>query len=317
MPFRSMYQDLSDLQILQFANAWYDEHVDHPGTRERKKKRFQEALKRDEIEELIRNSVLLNMMVRLNNYEEPPTNRNALYKLCVQFLLNDWDIDRVLSGTKYSHGMVTTTGKTEILIHVAAGIYVTKAHERISHFLSTQSQLEQVIAIELGCIVADKDAQKLSQQTVEQMKSQDGILYYAGEGHWGFAHQRFFEYCLAQYFLSLFHKRVWDLSDLCHLFVKHANDERWHGMLSLLAGALHILFVPKILDTLLSLDGDAQEYRNVFLAARCVAEHKWWNEIADSVSVLQEHLVVLIGKPKFRLKARDALKAVESHFYRM
>lgn len=313
MPFKDMYQDLSDLQILQFANNWYDKHVGHPGDCERKKNRFQETWKRDEIEELVGNSVLLEMFVKLNNYCEPPTNRNELYKLLVQISLNNWDIDRVLNGTKYSHGVITTTDKTEILIHVAAGIYVTKAHDRISRLLSTESQLEQVITIALGRIVSGKDCKMLSQQIVEQMKSQDGILYYAGENHWGFAHQRFFEYFLAQYFLSLFHKRVWDLSDLCHLFVKHSDDERWHGMLSLLAGALQISFIPKVLETLLSLDSDKQEYGNVFLAARCVIEHKWWNEIADSVSVLQEHLVVLTRNPAFRLKALDALKAVESH----
>lgn len=311
MPFRDMYQNLSDSQILQFANNWCDEHVDHPGDRERKKERFQEAWKRDEIEELIGNSILLEMIVKLNNYCEPPTKRNELYKLLVQISLNDWDIDRVLNTDRPKYPTVTTTGKMEILIHVAAGIYATKAHERISRFLSTELQLKQIIAIELGGVVASKDCQKLSQQIVEQMKSQDGILYYAGEGHWGFAHQRFFEYFLAQYFLSLFHKRVWDLSDLCHLFVKHSDDGRWHGMLSLLAGALYISFVPKILESLFALDGAKQEYNNLFLAARCVIEHKWWNEISDAVSALQEYLVVLARNPVFRSKALDTLKLIE------
>lgn len=313
MSFREMYQDLSNSQILQFADRWYDARVDHPGDRERKKTRFRETWKRGEIEELIGNSILLEMFVKLNNYCEPPTTRNELYKLMIQISLNDWDIDRILNADRPKHLMVTTTGKIEMLIHVAAGIYVTKAYERISCFLSTESQLKQVIAIELNSVVASKDCEKLSQQIVEQMKSQDGILYYAGDGHWGFAHQRFFEYCLAQYFLSLFHKRVWDLSDLCRLFVKHSDDERWHEMLSLLAGALHISFVPKILESLLSLVGDKQEYSNVFLAARCVVEQRWSSEIADSVSALQEYLVTLKRNPVFRSKASEALNKIETH----
>lgn len=315
MPFRNMYQDLSDSQILQFANNWYDEHVDHPGTRERKKKRFQEALKRDEIEELIRNSVLLNMMVRLNNYEEPPTHRNALYKLCVQFLLNDWDADRVLDGSKYHHRRISTIDKQEILSALAAHIYESNGFNSDARHIIVERELTQIIAKQLVRIGID-DTEKISQEIVNKMRYRDGILYEIGEGYWGFAHHRFFEYCLAQHFRYQFQQRLQGIDELCKLFTEHSDNEHSHGMLSLLAGAIDISFTPKIIESLLSLNGELQGYRNVFLAARCVAEHKWWNEIADSVSVLQERLVVLVGKPKFRLKALDSLKAVESRFYR-
>ena len=311
MPFKDVHQELSDTQILEFANKWYDDHVGHPIDREWKKRRFQEYWKREDIKELICNYTLLDTIVKLNNYCEPPATRNQLYKECIQFLLNDWEATRAWNvGNK--DFVVANTDKMEVLIWVAAFIYVSKAHDLIARHLIPEYQLEQIIAIQLGRIGIGKDCEKLSQQIVKQIKLRERVLYDAGEGHWGFAHQRFFEYCLAQYFLSLFHKREWDTDDLCHLFAKHFPDERWHGMLSLLAEAVDISFVPKILETLLSLDSvETQDFSNVFLAARCVAEIKWWNEIAESVNVLQEVLQALARNPRFQVKALAALKAIE------
>ena len=307
MSFRKMYQDLSDYQILEFANNWYGEHLGHPVDREHKKKRFQESWKRDEIEELIGNITLLEMMVKLNNYEEPPATRNELYKDCIEILLNDWDLVLPV-GVRYLS--LTNTDKREILSDVAAHIYESDVFERISRYLISERDIELIVAKKLGRFDGI-DACYLSRQVVGQIKLRDGILHDAGERYIGFAHQRFFEYCLAQHFVSQFWKMELNVDDICNLFVKHSSDERWHGMLSLLAGAIDISFVPKIVKSLLSLDGDKQEYHNVFLAARCIAELKWWNEISDSVSPLQEQLVLLIRKPTFQSKALDALKSVE------
>ncbi len=303
-----MYQDSSDYQILEFANNWYDEHVGNPIDRERKKKRFQESWKRDEIEELIGNITLLEMMVKLNNYEEPPATRNELYKDCIEFLLNDWDLVLPV-GTR--HLSLTNTDKREILSDVAAHIYESDVFERIARYLISERDFELIVAKKLGRFDGI-DVCYLSRQVVGQIKLRDGILHDAGEGYIGFAHQRFFEYCLAQHFMSQFWRMDMNVNDICNLFVKHSDDERWHGMLSLLAGAIDISFVPKIIESLLSLDGSKQEYRNVFLAARCIVERKWWNGISDSVGVLQEHLHSIAKKPVFRLKSLDALRAIES-----
>lgn len=303
-----MYQDLSDLQILEFAIGWYEKHTSNSLDCDRKKKRFCEHWQRKVIQELIGNSTLLEMFVKLNNYEEPPATRNELYKEWLEFLLNEWDL---AVPTLCEHLYLLHSDKREILAEAAAHIHELKSIDRIARHLISESDLTKIVLEQLQRKGVDDSY--VAQQIIGQMKLRDNVLYEAGEGYFGFAHQRFFEYCLAQYFMYRFWK--WDLTmdDICQVFVNHVDNDRWHGMLTLLAGAIDISFVPKIIDTLLYLDGGGRKYRNVFLAARCVIERKWWNEISESVSVLQSILQNLTSNPEFRLEALELLTEIERH----
>ncbi|MEG4330070.1 HEAT repeat domain-containing protein, partial [Microcoleus sp. herbarium5] len=109
---------------------------------------------------------------------------------------------------------------------------------------------------------------------------------------YGFVHRTFLEYFCASEVVYRFEKtRKLSLDELkTEVFGKHWADESWQEALCLIAGLIAGKFTGKLIEFLIEQDGAAQNFSNLFLAAKCLNEVRERKEIAAVESQLLERL---------------------------
>jgi hypothetical protein len=142
-------------------------------------------------------------------------------------------------------------------------------------------------------------ARTVARLLIEQLRSRNFILCYLGADSYAFVHRTFLEYFCACEFVERFGKRGLEggltLEELkTEVFGKHWQDESWHEVLRLIAGMIDTSFAGQIIDYLMALDGEAQKFINLFLAAECLSEVRNRTEIKVSATKLLNQLKDLI-----------------------
>jgi hypothetical protein len=141
-------------------------------------------------------------------------------------------------------------------------------------------------------------ARTVARLLIEQLRSRNFILCFLGADSYGFVHRTFLEYFCACEFVERFGKRGLEggltLEELkTEVFGKHWQDESWHEVLRLIAGMIDTSFAGEIIDYLMALDGEAQKFINLFLAAKCLSEVRNRAAIAATDSRLFDYLKTL------------------------
>ena len=68
--------------------------------------------------------------------------------------------------------------------------------------------------------------------------------------------------------------------ELLQVYLEHWREEEWHEVLRLMAGMLDAKFIGQVLEYLMAENGEADEFKNLFLAAKCLAEVRTRHSVA-------------------------------------
>jgi predicted NACHT family NTPase len=292
-------KNLTDNEIAGIVNYWYDQHVGHPYDRERKKSSFYDALnKSSDIKEMASDSLLLDILVRANNYTELPQYKLPLYRLCVQFMLNAWNIESLLDGTRNTGRSLDSQDKEEILQAIAASMKPT-----FDQRIITECGLKEIIEHKFMWF-SFWNSWLVAERVIDDLKfshTQNHLLQYTGEGFYAFVDHRFFDYFLATHFVDLFErKQTINIEYLKkELFGRYWCDTAWHGTLVLIAADIFDKFALELVEYLVLQLGEDRNFMNVFLAAECflqIETHRF-REATTAAIVLNDRLKAL-SNPK-------------------
>ena len=296
-------QEFNRSQIRQFIQTWHDLAFDKEGERLRLQDRLQAAIDTSPaIQELAGNPLLLTLMAILNRNQELPQDRSELYDDASKVLLYSWDFARgVKSDTLH-------VKDTQAMLRQVA-YYMQSSDEGLVRNLIHADALEEIFTNYLETI---DHPRYLAKSIIEQLRSRNFILCSFGDDLFSFIHRTFLEYFCAWEFVWLFEKKqTLSLEELkTEVFGKHWQDESWHEVLCLITGRIDESFAGKIIDYLMEQDGEAAEYANLFLAARCLSEVRNRFEIAAISDRLRDLLKSLTQEGFFL--GMDAIKAIAS-----
>lgn len=293
-----LLQDLDSKQIQSFINRWHELTFIDEADKVRKRDRLQQAIKTSKaIGELAGNPLLLTMMAILNRNRELPRDRPELYNQASQVLLHQWDVEqKLLKDLRVDSIAIDYKDKQTMLRQVA--YHMQAAEKGLSGNLISAADLEKILIGYLKTIEVS-EARTVARLLIEQLRSRNFILCFLGADSYGFVHRTFLEYFCACEFVERFGKRGLEggltLDEVkTEVFGKHWHDESWHEVLRLIVGMIDTSFAGEIIDYLMSLDGEAEKFVNLFLAAECLLEVRNRNAIASTDTQLLETLRGLI-----------------------
>ncbi|MEP0800313.1 HEAT repeat domain-containing protein [Funiculus sociatus] len=271
-----MLQDLEPDQIQDFIYRWHELTFADETLKVSKRERLQQAIKTySAIGELAGNPLLLTMMAILNRNQELPRDRPELYKEASKVLLHQWDVEQKLLGNpRIDSVAIDYKDKQAILRQVA--YFMQAVDKGLAGNLIRREDVEKILTGYLKSIEVSQ-ARTVSRLLIEQLRSRNFILCFLGADSYAFVHRTFLEYFCACEFVERFGKRGLEggltLEELkTGVFGKHWQDESWHEVLRLIAGMIDTSFVGQIIDYLITLNGEAEKFTNLFLASECLSE---------------------------------------------
>ncbi|MEG4405746.1 NACHT domain-containing protein, partial [Microcoleus sp. MON2_D5] len=284
-----MLQDLTDSQIKDFLQKWHNLTFNNLKDRAQKQERLRRAIAESQaIRELAGNPLLLTMMAILNRYQELPRDRAELYHQCSRVLLQQWDLDKALNDERFDV-VIDFKDKQAMLRLVAADM---QANARgLAGNLIAAPRLQEIIDDYLQ-VIKIKDSPKIAKLIVEQLRTRNFILCFLGADYYAFVHRTFWEYfCAADFVWQFERERKIDLEYLkTKVFGKHWQEESWHEVLRLIAGSINELFTGEIIEYLMTQNGEAEKFRNLFLATKCLDEVRNRNTIDGIASQLRDEV---------------------------
>jgi len=290
-----MLQDLDIEQIKDFVTKWHElAFKDRPDEGNQKRDRLLDSIdKSSAFKELARNPLLLTMMAILNRFEELPRDRTTLYERASALLLQRWDGSKNLQDRspllERVNKYLDSTRKQEMLRLVAHqmqdGADTLKANLVIS-----KEDLDQTLTEYLHGQVSEPAL--TANALREDLTARSFILCFLGGDSYGFVHRTFLEYFCAWHFAFAFEKqRKITIEKLKQdVFGTRWHNSSWHEVLSLIVGQIHITFGKEIIEYLLAQDGASNDFRNLFLAAKCCEDMRDFRQIPETQNLLIEKL---------------------------
>ncbi|MEW5858644.1 MAG: HEAT repeat domain-containing protein [Cyanobacteriota bacterium] len=286
-----MLQDLESEQIEDFINRWHELTFTDETDKVRKRERLQRAIETSSaIGELAGNPLLLTMMAILNRNQELPRDRPELYNQASRLLLHQWDIEqKLLENPRIDSVTIDYKDKQAILREVA---YFMQASEKgLAGNLISADDLENILTGYLKTIEVYQ-ARTIARLLIEQLRHRNFILCFLGADYYAFMHRTFLEYFCASEFVWQFEKeQKISLEYLkTEVFGKHWQDQSWHEVLRLIAGMIEPKFAGEILEYLSAITGEAENFINLFLAAKCLSDVRNRTVILVTATKLLNHL---------------------------
>ncbi|BAY90734.1 MULTISPECIES: HEAT repeat domain-containing protein [unclassified Tolypothrix] len=287
-------QDLEPEQIQDFIYRWHELTFSDVADKARKRERLQEAINTvKSIAELAGNPLLLTMMAILNRNQELPRDRNELYNQASKVLLHQWDVERALvEGNRLDKKTIDYKDKQAILRQVA--YYMQNSHPGLAGNLIRENELEKIL-IDYLTIREFEQPREVAQMMINQMRTRNFMLSFLGADYYAFVHRTFLEYFCAWEFVWQFKEtQTLTIEQMKYeVFGQHWQDERWHELLLLISAMIEPKFVGEILVYLMGQNGEEFEFRNLFLAAKCLAEVRNRSGIISISNQLFERLNAL------------------------
>ncbi len=81
------------------------------------------------------------------------------------------------------------------------------------------------------------------------------------------------------------------------IYGKHWNDETWQEVLRLIAGMIPASFAGDLVESLLLVDGEAEKFRNLFLAYDCLKEVRDRSLLADVTEKIKNRMWQVVESP--------------------
>jgi len=284
-------QDLNAEQIQDFVRRWHELTFTDAGEKARIRDRMKRALEYSStIRDLAGNPLLLTIMAILNRSQELPRDRAELYNQASRVLLYQWDVERSLvEDSRLDPKTIDAKDKQQMLRRVA--YQMQAAPEGLAGNIISAEDLENT----LTAYLKNKDFERPKERAkliINQLRIRNFILCFLGADTYGFVHRTFLEYfCASEVVERLYKTPEILLEELkTEVFGKHWDDESWQEVLCLIAGLIPGNLTGKLIEFLIEQDGEAQKFRNLFLAAKCLDEVRDRKEIAGVESHLLERL---------------------------
>ncbi|MBW4562072.1 MAG: HEAT repeat domain-containing protein [Mojavia pulchra JT2-VF2] len=286
-----MLQDLEPEQIQDFNYRWHELTFNDAVEKIRKRERLQKAIDTSAaIAELAGNPLLLTMMAILNRNQELPRDRPELYNQASRVLLHQWDVERALiEDSRLDPKTIDYKDKQAMLRQVASRMQTSG--KGLAGNLISASDLETILTSYLKSIEIDKP-REVARVMINQLRTRNFILCFVGAEYYAFVHRTFLEYFCAWELVWQFKEtQTLPLENLkIDIFGKHWRDESWHEVLRLIAGMIEPRFVGEILEYLMAENGEKENFINLFLVAKCLAEVRNRLVIASTATKLFEQL---------------------------
>ncbi|NEQ70380.1 MAG: NTPase, partial [Symploca sp. SIO2D2] len=294
-----LLQDLESEQVQDFIYRWHKLTFTDEADKERKQERLQRAIDTSKaIGELAGNPLLLTMMAILNRNQELPRDRPELYNQASRVLLHQWDVERkLLEDPRVDAVTIDYKDKQAMLRQIA--YFMQAADKGLAGNLIRGEDLDRILIGYLKSIEVS-NPRTVARLLIEQLRGRNFILCFLGGDSYGFVHRTFLEYfCAWEYVWQFKETQTLSIEELkTEVFGKHWQDESWHEVLRLIAGMIDTRFTGQIIDYLISQDGEAEKFSNLFLAAECLAEVRNLSGIATTADKLLE---LLKGLTKYDL----------------
>ncbi|NJL10682.1 MAG: NACHT domain-containing protein [Calothrix sp. SM1_7_51] len=292
-----MLQDLSAAQITDFIQRWHNLTYDNQEEKERKRERLSRGIKNSKaIQELAGNPLLLTMMAILNRNQELPRDRAELYNQASRVLLHLWDVERTLIEDKrIDPKTIDYKDKQAMLREVAYQMQTST--KGLAGNLIEAADLEKILSDYLvNNNLYSQQAREVARLMMKQLRARNFMLCFVGADYYAFVHRTFLEYFCAVKFVMMFEKEQSLSKEQLKedIFGQHWHDETWHEVLRLIAGLIDPKFTGEIIDYLIAQQGEQEEFRNIFLAAKCLQEVRNRAVIDESVERLLYQLKVLV-----------------------
>ena len=291
-----MLQDLNLEQIKSFITQWHKlafEDITDEG--HKKRDRLLQSIENySAFGELAGNPLLLTMMAILNRFEELPRDRATLYERASELLLQRWDGNKNLPNNNPLDPLVDKhldyTKKQEMLRLVAHRMQAA-AGTMEANLVIKREDLEETLT---QYLTAKKIEQPELVATVlrEDLTTRSFILCFLGGDDYGFVHRTFLEYFCAWYFVTRFEKTQ-DIT-IEYIFGSRWNNSSWHEVLTLIVSKLDVKFAKQIIEYLLELDGELDNFINLFLAAKCCEDMRDFRQIPETGNQLIDKLNNLV-----------------------
>ncbi|MEM8642183.1 MAG: NACHT domain-containing protein, partial [Cyanobacteria bacterium P01_G01_bin.54] len=317
-----MLQDLAAEQVEQFIERWHGLTFKPSQERERDiiQTRLQKAVEdRKPIQELAGNPLLLTMMAILNRSQPLPRNRALLYERCSEVLLHKWDVEhKILTEPKLQAFKleIDYQDKQEMLRRVAYHLQSTPSS--LAGNVISRSDLERILATYLRKF-SQESAISIARIMIEQLRGRNFILCDLGANSYAFIHRTFLEYFCAKEFSERFNQRGLEqgmtIEELENVFRKHWQDKSWHEVLRLITGMVERDFALELVNELMTQDGEAHQFENLFLAVDCVSEIRDRDPDDTRIQSLKAEIQALVRDNKidyFLQENRSINKVIEN-----
>ena len=312
-----MLQDLDIEQIKDFVTQWHKlAFEDSPYEGNQKCDRLLGSIDNySAFRELAGNPLLLTMMAILNRFEELPRDRATLYERASELLLQRWDGSKKLQDRSPLPPLVNKyldyTRKQEMLRLVAHQMQYG-ADTLKANLVLSQENLDQTLTQYLQHEKIS-DPALIANYLREALTARSFILCFLGGDSYGFVHRTFLEYFCAWHFVVTFEKNRNITSEKLKqdVFASRWHNSSWHEVLSLIVGQIHITFGKEIIEYLLAQDGEAKDFSNIFLAAKCCEDMRDFRQIPETQNQLIEKLQSVVdSQPDVSDNIRNQARAI-------
>jgi len=265
-------QPLDESEIHTFIDRWYDLALGRDPDKVRLKQRLRDAITNSKaIQALADNPLLLTMMAILNRRQELPRDRADLYDQASRVLLYHWDVDH--KRLQLPLDTIGRREKQEMLRLIAHEMQAGDAG--LKGNLIGAEPLTRILTDYLRDQGFSQPREKAN-RLIQQLRERNFILCYRGADTYGFVHRTFLEYFCAVEIVHRFEKQQTltfeQLRD--EVFGQHWQDETWHEVLRLICNITDAKFTKDLISYLVAQDGELEQFRNIFLAAKCLTEIK-------------------------------------------
>jgi predicted NACHT family NTPase len=252
--------DFDDNQITYFANKWFQARQTP-----NKAKKFIEKLNEDKsTKELANNPLLLTLLCLVfEETAEFPSNRFDLYREAIDVLLVKWDAQREKERRKI-YKQLSASGRRDLLSYIAY-----KTFEQGEYFFTIDDLKKYIVDyISRSPSYAETELEVLleySEDVVDSIESQHGLLFKRALGIYSFSHVTFHEYFTAR--KITFCSDPQEFKEACQKLVNFITKKRWKEVFlrvaerSRPANYIMLLMKEKI-DNIIAQDDKLQEFLN-------------------------------------------------------
>ncbi|UKO97105.1 NACHT domain-containing protein [Nostoc sp. UHCC 0870] len=263
-------QDLDSEQIKGFIEQWHNLTFKDKDDGNRKRDRLLACINFAPFKELVGNPLLLTMMAILNRHEDLPRDRATLYDNSAKLLLQRWDQEKPVPPVDKGNIKLDYFHKKQILRHIACRIQGNR-HVNPHNLFIDANAIEEIISQYLN----SKGFEKARENAIslrEELTSRSFILCFFGGDNYGFVHRTFLEYFCAYHFIYAFQtEQSLTLPEIQQdIIVAHWKDEAWREVIILIAGILVEEHTGKLIECLMTQDGEANGFENLIIAADCL-----------------------------------------------